>query len=101
MYSAILRSNQVDSCKDLCNYIESETKAITGLIPKFQFDSKKFLDAMKRDKKNSEFQQLLILPDESGKLIEARFEISSVNLEQCLNSLTTALSKLGFDYEVL
>lgn len=101
MYSAILRSNQVDSCKDLSNYIESETKAITGLIPKFQFDSKKFLDAMKRDKKNSELQQLLILPDNSGKLIEATFEISSVNLGMCLNSLTSALSKLGFDYEVL
>ena len=101
MYSAILRSNQVDSCKDLFNYIESEAKAITGLIPKFQFDAEVFLDALKRDKKNSELQQLLILPDESGKLIEATFEISSANLEMCLNSLTTALSKLGFAYEVL
>ena len=101
MYSAILRSNQVDSCKDLSNYIESETKAITGLIPKFQFDAEVFLDALKRDKKNSELQQLLILPDESGRLIEAIFEISSANLEICLNSLTTALSKLGFEYEVL
>ena len=101
MYSAILRSNQVDSCKNLSNYIESETKAITGLIPKFQFDAEVFLDALKRDKKNSELQQLLILPDESGRLIEAIFEISSANLEICLNSLTTALSKLGFEYEVL
>ena len=101
MYSAILRSNQVDSCQDLCSYIEDETQAIAGLVPKFQFDSNVFLDAIKRDKKNSEMQQVLILPEQSGKLIETRFEMTSANLEKCLNSMTLSLDKLGFDYEVL
>jgi 3-dehydroquinate synthase len=101
MYSAILRSNQVDSCQNLCSYIENETQAIVGLVPKFKFDSNTFLDSMKRDKKNSEIQQVLILPDQSGKLIEATFEMSPANLEKCLNSLTLSLDKLGFEYEVL
>jgi len=101
MYSAVLRSNQVDSCQDLCSYIEDETKAIVGLVPKFKFDSSIFLDAMKRDKKNSKIQQVLILPEQSGKLVETIFEMSPANLEKCLNSLTLSLDKLGFEYEVL
>jgi hypothetical protein len=56
---------------------------------------------MKRDKKNSEIQQVLILPEQSGKLIETTFEMSPANLEKCLKSLILSLDKLGFEYEVL
>jgi 3-dehydroquinate synthase len=101
MYSAILRSNQTDSCQDLCSYIENETQAIAGLVPKFKFDSNIFIDAMKRDKKNSEIQHVLILPEQSGKLIETPFEMSPANLEKCLKSLILSLDELGFEYEVL
>lgn len=101
MYAAVIRSNQFEACETLNRYIENETRGTANLIPKFGIDSVKFLEAMKRDKKNSEKNQVLILPQASGTLAESNFEISPKNLDLCLSSLILALDKLGFKYEVL
>jgi 3-dehydroquinate synthase len=101
MYAAILRSDSSDACKELSDYILSEVQVVNSAIPKFQLNSKKFIEAMMRDKKNSETQQLLILPSNNGKLVESYFEITSENLEFCLKAILISLNTLGFNYEVL
>lgn len=101
MYAAILRADSVDACKELCDYISSEVQEINSAIPKFQLNSKKFIEAMKRDKKNSDAQQLLILPSHNGKLVESYFEITSENLAFCLKAILISLNTLGLKHEVL
>ena len=100
MYAAILRADSIHCCKELCDYISSEVQVVNSAIPKFQLDSTKFLEAMKRDKKNSDTQQLLILPSNRGKLVESYFEINSENLELCLKATLISLNTLGFNHEV-
>lgn len=101
MYAAILRSNEIPACETLKRYILNEISEPAALVPRFQFDTEIFVEAMKRDKKNTEQYQLLILPNASGTLIESKFEINTKNLEMCLKSLISALDELGFSYEIL
>lgn len=101
MYAAILRAGSVDACKELCEYISYETQLVNTTIPKFNLNSRKFIEAMKRDKKNSDTHQLLILPSNQGKLAESYFEINSENLELCLKATLISLNTLGFKHEVL
>jgi len=100
MYAAILRADSIHSCKELCDYISSEVQVINSAIPKFQLNSTKFIEAIKRDKKNSDTQQLLILPSNRGNLVEFYFEINSENLEFCLKATLLSLNTLGLNYEV-
>jgi 3-dehydroquinate synthase len=101
MYAAVHRSDQFEACATLSRYIENEIRNIVRTFPKIQIDKEKFQDAMKRDKKNSDKLQILILPDASGGLVESKFEITSMNLDLCFSSLIFALDKLGFRHEIL
>ena len=101
MYAAILRADSSVACQELSDYISSEIQGVKSVLPKLQLDSKKFIEAMKRDKKNTATQQLLILPSSDGELEESYFDITSENLESCLKAILLSLNTLGFKYEVL
>lgn len=101
MQAAISYSKNSEVCQELSNFICGQMIKVSDLVPTFQLNRQVFLDAIRRDKKNSETEQILILPNESGVLEEVRFRITADGLEKALEVTLEALVKLGVKHEVL
>lgn len=101
MEAAIQHSGNAIACNELTEFIVNQVLPVSHNFPKFVFNSTQFLNAIKSDKKNTNSNQILILPDSRGVLSEVKFEIHEDNFSKCFTSTIQALDKLGFKYEVL
>lgn len=101
MMAALEHSGRNKATERLASFIESEISESKVTGSRYEISQKVFLDALARDKKNSIEYQNLILPDASGRLEVRSFPLLSDTLEKCLTSTKTALTELGFTYEVL
>ena len=102
MRAAILMARSPKPCEVLVNRlnIEMEISGYKG-IARLQVNHELFLQALRRDKKNRNNLQVLILPRENGDLSLSAFPMSSEFLEKCAKNLYLALENLGVQFEVL
>lgn len=91
MEAAIYHSGNTFACNELSEFIVNQVQPVSQSFPKFDFNSTQFLKAIKSDKKNTNSQQILILPDSKGALNEVKIEIDEDNFRMCLSSTIHAL----------
>lgn len=102
MHAAVLRADSPEACAILTNRLRVEM----GLsqfnnLKSLQINHKNLLEAFRRDKKNSNSSQVLVLPNNNGELGLCDFELSLHNFEKCAKALYLAMEDLGVVYEIL
>jgi 3-dehydroquinate synthase len=101
MKSALNFAENPHPTLNLMNGISQEVRLVKKEIGSLQVSQEKFLNALRKDKKNSSTELCLILPENSGILIEKFFNLSSETLERCFDSLVRALNELELSHEIL
>jgi len=101
MRAAIIESTNDIHCRDLTEAIYREIRQSKFTDCHFRIDKTTFLSAMRRDKKNRQDTQVLILPNGDGRLELISRPMNDESLTSCWNSIELALSEGGFSYEVL
>jgi len=86
---------------ELMTWISEEVQLVQQGIGRLQVSQRKFLSALRKDKKNSSTELCLILPEESGSLSEKYLNLNEDVLQACFDSLVKALSELELSYEIL
>ncbi len=86
---------------ELMTWISEEVELVKEGIGRFQVSQRKFLSALRKDKKNSTTELCLILPENSGALSEKYLNLNEDVLQACFDSLVKALSELELSYEIL
>jgi 3-dehydroquinate synthase len=102
MKAAIIRSGVPANCLELENRLHSEMKFSgfnTGKI--LVIDHQQLIDAFRRDKKNIENMQVLVLPDRNGELHLSAFPMTDQILEESAKCLYSALTELELAFEIL
>ena len=102
MQAAVLRADSPEACIILTNRLKVEM----GLsqfnnVKSLQINHQNLLEAFRRDKKNLNSSQVLVLPNNNGELGLYDFELSHFNLEKCAKAVYLALEDLGVVYEIL
>ncbi len=101
MKSALNFAQTPDTTFDLMNWINQEVRLVEQEIGSLQVSQEKFLNALRKDKKNSSTELCLILPEKSGLLAEKFLNLSAETLHECFDSLVRALNELELSYEIL
>jgi 3-dehydroquinate synthetase len=73
---------------------------VAGNFEHFKLSKEQFLSALRKDKKNSESEQCLIVPNKDGALIEKLYPLNDENLNKCLDTLAESLNQLELNYEI-
>ena len=84
----------------LIKWIQSEIALVNGSIAHFKLSKEQFLNALRKDKKNSETEQCLIVPNKDGALIEKLYPLNKENLNRCFDTLVESLNQLELNYEI-
>ena len=100
MHTAINYVGNPEAAGSLVTWIKSEMALINGDIERFMVSKEQFLSALRKDKKNSETQQCLIVPDKDGALIEKLYPLNDENLNKCFDTLAESLNQLELNYEI-
>jgi 3-dehydroquinate synthase len=101
MQAAIIHAKSGESPNSLEQFIGREMIASLILRQRFQVSQGAFLEALRMDKKNSASSLNLILPDSLGRLCVKSFPLNKSTLDECWNSILSALTLLKVSYEVL
>jgi len=101
MKAAIYESGNLETCRKLLDCLEGELYISNFGPPNLQISKSQFLTALARDKKNFDSSQVLVLPDESGKLETVVRPLTESNLESCWNSLIKSVEQSEVIFEVL
>lgn len=102
MKAAIIRSGSPAGCIELEARLSLEmefSRFNNGMT--LEIDHQQLIEAFRRDKKNRESKQVLVLPDENGELGLIELPISDQILEESAKSLYSALTELGLAFEIL
>lgn len=100
MRAAIYEAGQDEKCRELREMIEKELQHSQFLSHKIKLKMQKFKDSLAKDKKNSNDRQVLVLPNENGKLEIVSRELSEANIESCWQSIVKSLEDSGASYEI-
>ena len=100
MHTAINYVGNPDPAGSLVKWIKSEMALVNGDIEHFKVSKEQFLSALRKDKKNSETEQCLIVPNEDGALIEKLYPLNNENLNKCFDTLAESLNQLELNYEI-
>ena len=100
MHTAINYGGNPDAAGSLVNWIKSEMALVNGDIERFKVSKEQFLSALRKDKKNSETEQCLIVPNKDGALIEKLYPLNNENLNKCFDTLAESLNQLELNYEI-
>lgn len=101
MRAAVYESKNVRSCNELVKSIHEEMSFSQFKDIPVQISRVEFISALSRDKKNSNSSQVLILPNESGRLEIVSRPLSQQNLESCWDSIAMALEESELSFEIL
>jgi 3-dehydroquinate synthase len=101
MQAAIIHAKSGKSTDLLEQFIGREVIASSILGERFQVSRSAFLEALRMDKKNGAKSLNLILPDSSGRLSVTSFPLEQSTLDECWNSIISALTLLKVSHEVL
>ena len=100
MHTAINYVGNPVAADSLNNWIKSEMALVNRDIERFKVSKNQFLSALRKDKKNSEKQQCLIVPDKDGALSEKLYPLNDENLNKCFDTLAESLNQLELNYEI-
>ena len=101
MASAVNFSHKSESSRSLKQWVSEELVFIKEDIPTVEISHSKFIEALRRDKKNSSSRLCLILPNESGSLESQFMELSQQILEDCFKTIVETMDELGLNHEIL
>ena len=100
MHTAINYVGNPDATGSLVKWIKTEMALVNGDIEHFKVSKEQFLSALRKDKKNSETEQCLIVPNKDGALIEKLYPLNNQNLNKCFDTLAQSLNQLELNYEI-
>lgn len=101
MAAAVNFSHKSESSRNLKQWVSEELLLIREDIPTVEISHSKFIEALRRDKKNSSSRLCLILPNESGNLESKFMELSQLILEDCFKIIVETIDELGLNHEIL
>jgi len=100
MHTAINYVGNPDAAGSLVKWIKGEMALVNRDIEHFKLSKEQFLSALRKDKKNSETEQCLIVPNKDGALIEKLYPLNKENLKRCFDTLVESLNQLELNYEI-
>lgn len=101
MQAAIIHVNSPEATLSLEQFIGQEMVLSAILRQRFQVSRNVFSEALGRDKKNTADALNLILPDQSGRLHVESLPLGKAVIDECWNSLESAMTQLKVSHEVL
>lgn len=101
MQAAIIHAKSPETTLSLEQFVGREMILSSILRQRFQVSRSTFIEAIGRDKKNAADALNLVLPDKSGRLNVESSPLSQTILDECWNSIESAMTQLKVSHEVL